>query len=156
MKWTWALCFVAAGIVPGSAQAAEDLASADDPPGLLKCSVGSLESCQSGRESVRLWYRASLEGTTSAQRWMAKCYSDGCNGTVQKNRPLACAWRLVIVKTGELRTQSKAIASEVNDADVAAKAKACDALSPQETKIAEAGFSWLLHFSREMAGLRGE
>jgi hypothetical protein len=156
MKKLWALGFFAAAIAPSPAAGAEELATAEDPPGLLKCSVGSLESCQAGRESVRLWYRSSLEGTTSAQRWMAKCYTDGCNGAVQKNRPLACAWRLVIVKTGELRTQSKTLTSEVNDADVAAKAKACDALSPQETKTAEAGFSWLLHFSSEMAGLHGE
>ena len=156
MKRTSAFCFVAAAIFAIAPVRGEELASAEDPPGLLKCTVGSLESCQSGRESIRLQYRASLEGTTSAQRWMAKCYADGCNGTVQKNRPLACAWRQVIVKTGELRTQKRSAASEVNGADVDAMANACDALSPQEAKAAEAGFSWLLHFSSEMAGLRDE
>jgi len=154
MKRTSAICFVAAAIVAIAPVRAEELASADDPPGLLKCSIGSLESCQSGREGVRLWYRASLEGTISAQRWMAKCYTDGCNGIVQKNKPLACAWRLVIVKTGELRTQRRAGPSDVNDADVDAKANACNALSPQEAMDAEVGSSWLLFFSSEMAGLR--
>lgn len=148
------LCSVIVVAIASSPARGEDLASAEDPPGLLKCSGGSLESCLTGRQSVRLWYRSSLEGSASAQRWMAKCYTDGCNGTLQKNRALACAWRQVIVKTGELRTLGKAAAPEVTEADLDAKAKACDTLNPQEAKSAETGFSWLLHFSSQAAALR--
>jgi hypothetical protein len=147
-------CLIVLVTLASGAARAEDLASAEDPPGLLKCSAGPLESCQVGRENIRLWYRASLEGDTSAQRWMAKCYTDGCNGTLQKNRLLACAWRQVIVRTGTLRTERKALASEVNDADLASQARACDGLSSPEAKAAESQFSWLYHFSTHRAGLR--
>ena len=148
------LCFVVVAAFASGSLRAEELASAEDPPGLLKCSGGSLESCLTGKESVRLWYRSSLEGSVSAQRWMAKCYTDGCNGTLQKNRPLACAWRQVIVKTGDLRTQGKVLAAGVNEADVDAMAKACGTLNPLESKTAETSLSWLLHFSSQATGVR--
>jgi len=145
------LCSVIVAAIASSPVRGEELASAEDPPGLLKCSGGSLESCLTSRQSVRLWYRSSLEGSASAQRWMAKCYTDGCNGTLQKNRPIACAWRQVIVKTGDLRIQGKVVAAGVNEADVDAMAKACSTLNPLEAKAAETSLSWLLRFSSQAA-----
>jgi hypothetical protein len=62
--------------------------------------------CEGSKEQFKQWFPKAYQKDYQGQRNVSFCLADGCDGAVQKNRPLGCAWRLVIITSGSQRVES--------------------------------------------------
>ena len=62
--------------------------------------------CESMQKQFKREYPKAYRGDYGSQRNVSFCLADGCRGAVQQNRPLGCAWRLVIIASGSSRVDS--------------------------------------------------
>lgn len=59
--------------------------------------------CETVRESFKSDYRAAQAGDYSAQRNIAFCLINGCDGAVTKDPVESCAWRMIIQGTPDTK-----------------------------------------------------
>ncbi|MBX8802504.1 hypothetical protein HBA92_17320 [Ochrobactrum sp. MR28] len=57
-------------------------------------------SCNLGAGQTLKDMRAAYKKDITGQRNMGSCLRSGCDGGVQKNLPLACAWRIIVLASG--------------------------------------------------------
>ncbi|WP_026363027.1 hypothetical protein [Methylopila sp. M107] len=88
-------CLVA---TPSAAQQIEDVAP-------LGCPSPD-QFCKSSSASLRLAIPKAFKRDYQAQRNVSFCLVDGCDGAIQPNRMLGCAWRLVILASGSSKVDS--------------------------------------------------
>ena len=58
------------------------------------------QACSADLKEFTRWFPKAMRGDYQAQRNVSFCLSDGCNGAVRKLPITACAWRLVIIASG--------------------------------------------------------
>nr|USU32883.1 hypothetical protein NG677_04065 [Methylobacterium sp. OTU13CASTA1] len=56
--------------------------------------------CDVQRKEFAKWFPLAQHGDYQGQRNVSFCLADGCDGAVKVNRALGCAWRLVIINSG--------------------------------------------------------
>lgn len=96
MRSLYTLTLVAMFCSPAIAQKADDH--------LRMCLTGDM--CESSRSQFKVEYPKAHRGDYGSQRNVSYCLVTGCDGAVQVNRPLGCAWRIVIVASGSPRVDS--------------------------------------------------
>lgn len=89
-------------------------------------SLTALAGTQWGYAMAADLEQQALGGDLKAQRELADCLTKGCSGTAQ-NRALACAWRIVVVASGQ---------PGIAAADIESRRLVCENLSPDEQKEA--------------------
>ncbi len=72
----------------------------------LTLCLGGDQSCNDSKAEFKEWFPKAHQKDYQAQRNVSFCLANGCNGAVQKNLPLGCAWRLVIIASGSPRVDS--------------------------------------------------
>jgi hypothetical protein len=77
---------------PALAQTASDY--------VTHCHSADTQWCESSKKQFIKEYPEALKGDYQAQRNVSFCLNDGCDGSVQKNKTLGCAWRLVLLASG--------------------------------------------------------
>jgi hypothetical protein len=111
---------IALGALPSGAHAPElaaDCAQAQDAA-----------LCEASRTSFRNDLRQAQDGDAAAQRNVALCLRNGCDGAVQEDPVLGCAWRIVILASGP---------TPVNRSDLQAFEQECGAMSLARRLAAE-------------------
>lgn len=88
--------FLIVFIVPARAQSVEDY--------LGVCMSGPY--CESSQAQFKKWFPLAHRKDYQGQRNVSFCLATGCDGAVQKNPALGCAWRLVIIASGSPRVDS--------------------------------------------------
>jgi hypothetical protein len=97
-KRAW-LCAAMAAVLPIMAGQASGQ-TADQH--LSSCiGAGDPAWCEGNRESFEREFPLAMKGDYGSQRNIAFCLREGCDGAVQKNPTLSCAWRIVIVASGD-------------------------------------------------------
>lgn len=71
----------------------------------LKICTGD-QFCESSQDQFKKWFPKAYEKDYQGQRNVSYCLATGCDGAVQQNRPLGCAWRVVIIASGSSRVDS--------------------------------------------------
>lgn len=56
--------------------------------------------CDASKSDFKKWFPRAYKGDYQGQRNVAFCLYDGCDGSVMQNKPLSCAWRMVILLSG--------------------------------------------------------
>lgn len=116
MRYALGLLFFAAAIASGHAQTL----SSDVEYLLGECSVAANERmCNANHDEFISDYRLAFKKDYQAQRNVAFCLIDGCDGAVKINKPLGCAWRIVILASGS----QKLDASDRMNYDIMCKGK---------------------------------
>ncbi|WP_237153336.1 hypothetical protein [Oryzibacter oryziterrae] len=72
-----------------------------DAPPLRECGPTSDSSCAYERQVLADQWPKALGGDYQSQRNIAFCLSDGCYDAMQVDKVAACAWRMVIVASGD-------------------------------------------------------
>jgi hypothetical protein len=83
--------------------------------------------CKANQEQFRREFPLALKGKYAAQRNVAFCLSDGCDTAVKQNPISACAWRIVILASGD---------SEIHDGDMMNFKSDCGRLGQPELATA--------------------
>lgn len=74
-------------------------ARADTAADHLRSCAGD-RACEAQRAAFTTAFKGAMARDYQGQRNVSFCLVDGCDGAVQVNRPLGCAWRLVIINSG--------------------------------------------------------
>lgn len=88
---------------------------------------GDQSTCLATQKSMLADWPKAWEGDYQAQRNVAFCLSDGCNGAIRVDAIQGCAWRLVILNAGH---------EEVDQTDTANADLYCGRLTPTERSAA--------------------
>jgi hypothetical protein len=72
----------------------------------LRVCDGSTDFCDSSQQQFKTWFPRAYQKDYQGQRNVSFCLADGCDGAVQVNKPLGCAWRLVILASGSPKVDS--------------------------------------------------
>lgn len=65
----------------------------------VQCSQSSNPArCEHTRDSWKVDYEEAIAGGYRAQKHVALCLSTGCDGAIQPDKMLGCAWRMVIAE----------------------------------------------------------
>jgi hypothetical protein len=73
--------------------------------------------------------RNAMAGDIRAQRQLADCYLNGCPALPSPDPALACAWRIVIIASGD---------PQITASDVEARKAACGSLQAEQQRRATA------------------
>lgn len=65
------------------------------------------QNCANVRADWAVTYSNAIAGRPESQRIVSFCLSTGCDGAVVENRMHGCAWRHVIVASGDAASSSK-------------------------------------------------
>ena len=65
-----------------------------------------LRVCDGSQQQFKTWFPRAYQKDYQGQRNVSFCLADGCDGAVQVNKPLGCAWRLVILASGSPKVDS--------------------------------------------------
>ncbi len=69
-------------------------------PRLTFCSGGDTALCEISQAEHIVSTKYAYRGLYNAQRNLAFCLGDGCNGSVITDKSRSCAWRIVILASG--------------------------------------------------------
>jgi hypothetical protein len=72
----------------------------------LTLCLGADQMCEVSKGEFKKWFPKAYQKDYQGQRNVSFCLANGCDGAVQKNLPLGCAWRLVIIASGSPRVDS--------------------------------------------------
>jgi hypothetical protein len=72
-----------------------------DAPPLRDCGPTSDSGCTYERQVLSDQWPKALQGDYQAQRNIAFCQADGCYDAMQVDKVRACAWRMVILASGD-------------------------------------------------------
>jgi hypothetical protein len=72
----------------------------------LRICDGSTAFCDSSQQQFKTWFPRAYQKDYQGQRNVSFCLTDGCDGAVQVNKPLGCAWRFVILASGSPKVDS--------------------------------------------------
>lgn len=81
-------------------------APAEGADGYLAACGAENTSCASDQAQFRKWFPKAYAKDYQGQRNVSYCLASGCGGAVTQNRPLGCAWRLVIIASGSPKVDS--------------------------------------------------
>lgn len=81
---------------------------AQDPRPLLRsCPPGGDPNwCEISKKDFTEWYPKAYRKDYQGQRNAAFCLSTGCDGAVERNELVGCAWRMVILGSGSPKVDS--------------------------------------------------
>lgn len=78
----------------------------------MQCSQSSNPArCQHMRDRWKAEYGEAIAGGYRAQKHVALCLSTGCDGAIQPDKMLGCAWRIVIADTTHAQPDSMDLAN---------------------------------------------
>lgn len=88
---------------------------------------GVSDSCERDQAEILVNAKFSYRGDYQAQRNLAYCLNTGCSNAIIMNKPLSCAWRIIILA---------AASHEVDDSDTSNLEFCLEKLSPIERATA--------------------
>lgn len=80
--------------------------AADEASDHLRMCVTGNQNCEANRMQFRNEYPKAYARDYQSQRNVSYCLASGCDGAVTQNRPLGCAWRIVIIGSGSPKVDS--------------------------------------------------
>ncbi|MFC4174140.1 hypothetical protein ACFOYU_19150 [Microvirga sp. GCM10011540] len=72
----------------------------------LRTCEGGNDFCESSQQQFKKWFSNAYKKDCQGQRNVSFCLTDCYKRSVQVNRPLGCAWRLVILASGSPKVDS--------------------------------------------------
>lgn len=98
-------CLIALSLLSNALIGPAVMAADEASDHLRMCATGN-ENCEANRAQFGSEYAKAYARDYQSQRNVSYCLASGCDGAVVENRPLGCAWRIVIIGSGSARVDS--------------------------------------------------